>query len=296
MWAKCFEDTFSNTANDTYSVTKYNVKTVNIEVSSIFINSKLNHYQRKLGETEHTTEEIKTTIQIMDSSLNNLQKLFPKVFLNSPQKSDEVQRINDVSEQIEQVVLNLVGKNIILWEKFLHITNKCLLVACLFMMIMFRADLLTLIICSILLAVEYLIVNKTHYNLLMKGLVCSIIFDVIWSIYYIYHYRSMSLLEGDYSGTTYRKFTTILSGFVILMKLILLIAIWRLTQLQKYNDMNPESKKIRAEVKEEPIFVHTTKTKVVEKTKTFQRPTIRRDKTQQEGNVGLRDTDVIDKV
>ena len=64
------------------------------------------------------------------------------MFSGSKNKSQNEQEA-DVSEKIEQVVLNLVGKNIILWEKFTFIINKCLLIACLILMILFRPDFLT---------------------------------------------------------------------------------------------------------------------------------------------------------
>ena len=49
--------------------------------------------------------------------------MFPKVFSESKNEIEK-KGVADVSEQIEQVVLNLLGKNIILWEKFLNIINK----------------------------------------------------------------------------------------------------------------------------------------------------------------------------
>ena len=84
------------------------------------------------------------------------------------------------------------------------------------------------------------------------------------------------------------------------MKLILLIAVWRITEVQKFNEMNPECKKAKSDmiVKEEKeVFSKTQKAKTNGKFgNTFNRPTIRRDKTLAEGKVGLRDTEVFEKV
>jgi len=71
------------------------------------------------------------------------KEIFPKIFSNNEKKNVENSPIEEVSEKIEQIVLNLVGKNIIMWEKFLNILNKCVLIGCILMMIMYRGDYLT---------------------------------------------------------------------------------------------------------------------------------------------------------
>ena len=114
----------------------------------------------------------------------------------------------------------------------------------------------------------------------------------------IKNYRNLSLLEGEYSGSSYRKFTTILSGFIIIMKLIIFIALWRLTQLHSYNEMNPEIKKVVNEVKEEKIEERKSfKSKTGEKSKSsFRRPNAKINKVSKETTLGLRDLDLIEKI
>jgi hypothetical protein len=74
MWTKCMEDNFPNVTSDSYSINKYNISNnINIELCYKFVPSKLNYYQRKLGEIEFQAEDLKKNIQIMDNSIYNLQ-------------------------------------------------------------------------------------------------------------------------------------------------------------------------------------------------------------------------------
>ena len=79
MWIKCFEDAFSNTVNDNYCISKYNVNNVEIQIKYMFVQSKLNYYQLKLSDTEFAAEDMKKTILIMDQSLINLQSIRPNL-------------------------------------------------------------------------------------------------------------------------------------------------------------------------------------------------------------------------
>lgn len=73
MWAKCIEDSYFNTVSNSYTTTQYNIKSVMIEISHMFILSKLNHYQSRASEIETKIEELKQNIDILDNSVSQLQ-------------------------------------------------------------------------------------------------------------------------------------------------------------------------------------------------------------------------------
>ena len=76
MWTKCLEDTFPNNICDSYSVKKYNFpNNVNIELSYMFVPSKINYYQLKLTECEKNAGEENNIIRMMDNSISILQSI-----------------------------------------------------------------------------------------------------------------------------------------------------------------------------------------------------------------------------
>ena len=115
-------------------------------------------------------------------------------------------------------------------------------------------------------------------------------------------YRSVSPLVGENSGAIYRKISTILSGFVILMKvliyfieLIFLIAIWRTSEMQRYNEINPQKKqKILTTnlITEE----ETKRARAVSLKSNFMRPSIKKKKNDFPTNLTLRDMNPIDLI
>lgn len=76
-WVKEFEDLImANKIFETNGYSKYYFKNFgNVELETIFINSKINFYQNKFNETENSIEEIKQNIMLFESSLNNLQSI-----------------------------------------------------------------------------------------------------------------------------------------------------------------------------------------------------------------------------
>jgi len=207
-----------------------------VEITHMFVNSKLAYHQTKLNDQENQATEINNKINLIDISLRNLQKTFPKIFPDWKHEITENPH-HALSEKIEQFVLNLLGKNVIVWENSLFIINKCLFIDVMIILILFRPDLLTLTLSSIILGLEVRIIGNKHLNNILRGLILSIICDLLWFLFYLLKFRSFSYLEGEYSHTTYRKLSVILSGVEIVFKLIIIFLVWRLSLTQNLNEI-----------------------------------------------------------
>lgn len=67
----------ANNIYESYYISKYTLPNFAvIEIESIYINSKINLFEKKINEIESKIDEIKHNISLFDLSLNNLQSMF----------------------------------------------------------------------------------------------------------------------------------------------------------------------------------------------------------------------------
>ena len=103
---------------------------------------------------------------------------------NEDSQKNYVLNNTEVSEKIEQLILNFFGKTYIYWESLFFLLNKLIFFS-LIIIFLYRAEFLTSIINITVFSIEKKIVSKINYEKIFFGLLISWLNDCIWFTFYL---------------------------------------------------------------------------------------------------------------
>lgn len=135
---------------DHKSIKNYCYRNLNFNFTFIWVNSKIIYYNKEISSLEEQISQSKEAINVLNNSIFHIEETFRKYFQNTGNKFEEIQigtmkREMEISQNIEDYVLKIVGQEVIIWDRIVFIMNK-LMIPFLFVLFFDRADFATVII------------------------------------------------------------------------------------------------------------------------------------------------------
>lgn len=279
-----------------------------VDLEIVYINSTVNFINKLISEKEQEYEENHVHFDNLSSSISLMEEPFKSFFdrynmdperrlkiENNPNKNEAqggqsyVAHMNrkeiEVSEKVENLILNVSGRKCIVWDTIYFLLNKIML-GCVILVMTYRPDYATLLIGILGAGFETNNIPLNKFGKLVFFLLISLIYDFFWVIGSLINWSETTPLEGD-SLNGVRKFATIMSFVVIILKIILCFAGWRLYMVYKMREINllnlpgPGRKTDQARFKS-AIYAQQNNSKAK-----WSRPTITY-KKRKEGEISLR--------
>lgn len=209
-------------------------------IKIVWINSKVSFMQKQITDIDQLVKENTESITVMNTSIKQLENCFRGYFDsrknnngNSPQLNTEL----IVSDNIEKVVLKVMGRDILIWDKIVFALNRVILPLCLAQFFR-KTDFLTLLLSFTLFGLEYdIIKRKGLFNTLFL-LFGTIAVDAFWFLYYYSNWSEIMDLDGPIMGSGIRKLIVLLTLLSIVLKLIMSFALWRMCLEYKMYKIN----------------------------------------------------------
>lgn len=129
---------------DSKSFKTYNYNEMKFVFSFIWVNSKINYYNKEITLLEEQINLNKEAINVLNNSIVHIEDTFRKYFQNTGNKFEEIHIGTmkgeiEISQKIEDYMLKIVGKEVIIWDTIVFITNKIIL-PFLFLLFFERSD------------------------------------------------------------------------------------------------------------------------------------------------------------
>ena len=199
----------------------------------LWINSKLSYINKQINDIDKLTASNNECISIMNTSIKQLESCFKTYFDEENKANNENKQLpmlNSeliVSEAIEKVVLKIVGRDIIIWDKIVFSLNRIILpliILCFFR----RTDFLSLLLCFLLFGIEYEIVKRKTLERILFFLFITLGVDLVWLLYYFLNWNIQIELDGPIIGTGIRKIVVIITLVIDVMKVVIGFALWKM--------------------------------------------------------------------
>lgn len=236
-----------------------------VELDIVYINSFVNYINKLITQHEVEYEENHVHFDNLESSILLLEFPFknfldkhnddPERRTNSevdPNKNSSADSKNaqnkqsylsqvhrneiEVSEKLENLILNVSGRQCIIWDTIYFLMNKIVL-GCVTLVLAYRADYATLLLALLGLAFESNNISLNKFGKLVFFLTLSMLYDFVWLLGSLSDWTETTPLEGS-SLNGIRKLATVIAFVVIILKIVLCFSGWRLSIIYKMKEIN----------------------------------------------------------
>lgn len=283
----------------------------NVLLDFILISSKFDFWTRKINEYEANFHDAHIVYDNLSSSINLLEEPFKNYFqshnrqssidyneygpssnetANKPvalHKTFEKKEV-EVSEKIENMIHEVSGKKVIVWEKIYYFLNKIMVFSLIFSFIN-RADFASFILGSLGIGIETRSLSHRHFQLITLFLLLTFIFDFFWLLFSFADWSQVSPYEGSYLALR-RRISIVASFIVFLTKIVLVFSGWRCSIINKLKVSNPLFKKTSLSMAAKARMVPVKYSAEPEEEKKKKRPVISYENSKE---LNLRFTDSI---
>jgi hypothetical protein len=232
-----------------------------IELDIVYINSFVNYINKLITQHEIEYEENHVHFDNLESSILLLEYPFKnfmdrhnddperrtntdvdpnKKVNNDKTKQSYISHVHrneiEVSEKLENLILNVSGRQCIIWDTIYFLMNKIML-GCVTIVLAYRADYATLILALLGIAFESNNIPFNKFSKLVFFLFLSMVYDFFWLLGSLSDWTETTPLEGS-SLNGIRKLATVIAFVVIILKIILCFSGWRLSIIYKMKEIN----------------------------------------------------------
>jgi len=285
----------------------------NVLLDFILITSKYDFWNKKIIEYESNFHDAHIIYDNLSSSINYLEEPFKNYFLSHTRQSSidnneygpltnetannpialykqfEKKEV-EVSEKIENMIHEVSGKKVIVWETIYFFVNKIMIVSLLFSFIN-RGDYASFILGVLGISLETRNLSYRHFQSITLFLLVTFIFDFFWLLISFADWSEVSPYEGSYLASR-RRISIVASFIVFLTKIILIFSGWRCSIIHKLKVSNPlfKSNSVSMAAKARMVPVRYQADPPVEEEKKKKRPVVSYENSKE---LNLRFTDSI---
>ena len=228
-------------------------------IKILWINSKISFMQKQINDIDRLIQENTESISVMNTSIKQLENCFRGYFDSQRNNNGNAPQLNTeliISDNIEKVVLKVMGRDILIWDTIVFALNRVILPLSLAQFFR-KTDFLTLLLSFILFGLEYdIIKRKVLFNTLFL-LFGTIGVDAFWFLYYYSNWSETMDLDGPIMGNGIRKLIVLLTLLSIVLKLIMSFALWRMCLEYKMYKIN----NIKCDANNKEVFRKSDKKK-----------------------------------
>ena len=136
------KETLENKVSSSYNLPG----NINLSLSFIWINSRVNYYNKKITTHEGELEELKEYVNVLNNCILHIQDTFKMYFTkineneqgrvdyidskddnNQYETNGTIRKQIEISDKIENYVLKIIGKELITWSNIVYFLNKVMM-------------------------------------------------------------------------------------------------------------------------------------------------------------------------